>query len=190
MWLMHSATACTGAMLNEPVGLRSAALSEQYSIRNAQFRRGHLSVSFTDGDADYYPSSESWSGLTGNTINTVPASAAGSARARRLQAAADHHGMYIGPWHATGERLQNHLDFMEKNGLDSIVIDIKDDFGYLTYDSKLELPNSLGAVKDRIHIENLIEETHSRGFYVIGRIVVFKDQQLFKYKNNALHTEG
>ena len=118
-------------------------------------------------------------------MNTINSAGPGSARARRLEAAADRYGLYIGPWHAYGERLQNHLDFMERNGLDSIVIDIKDDFGYLTYDSNLELPNRIGAVKDRIHIENLIEKAHARGFYVIGRIVVFKDQQLFNYNNHA-----
>ena len=159
-------------------------LSETNSIQTAQFIENRIRVSFFDGTADYIPESRKWTMMNEHEVATAVTAAAGTARSKRLEAAADHRGMYIGPWHASGERLQNHLDFMENNGLESIVIDIKDDFGYLTYDSKLELPNSIGAVKDRIHIENLIAEAHKRNFYVIGRVVVFKDQQLFNYDNH------
>ena len=160
-------------------------LSAEHSIKTAQFAGNRLRLWFIDGTADYYPSTGSWSSLRNNPPEISGSTAAGAARSIRLNAADDHRGMYIGPWHASGERLKTHLDFMERNGLDSIVIDIKDDFGYLTYDSKLELPNRIGAVKDRIHIEELIKEAHKRNFYIIGRIVVFKDQQLFNYNNNA-----
>ncbi|MDC7227843.1 MAG: putative glycoside hydrolase [Spirochaetales bacterium] len=162
-------------------------LSQEHSIQTMQFTRSKLQVAFLDGTASYLPSDGSWSRMNEHEVVLSARTAAGAARARRLEAAADHQGMYIGPWHASGERLQNHLDFMERNGLESIVIDIKDDFGYLTYDSKLDLPNSIGAVKDRIHIKTLVAEAHKRGFYVIGRVVVFKDQQLFNY-NNYVYT--
>ena len=158
--------------------------SESHSILNAQFSGRTLNVSFIDGTADYKPADGEWTQLKAYDSFSALTEAAGPARLRRLETASDHLGMYIGTWHATGERLQKHLDFMERNGLDSIVIDIKDDYGYLTYGSELELPNSIGAVKDRIHIDTLLEEAHKRGFYVIGRIVVFKDQQLYNYNNN------
>ena len=158
--------------------------SETHSIRTAQFAGHALKVSFIDGDSDYIPGTGRWTAFRAAGSDSLVNNGAGPARSKRLQTAADRQGMYIGTWHATGERLRNHLDFMERNGLDSIVIDIKDDYGYLTYASELELPNSIGAVKDRIHIKNLVAEAHKRSIYVIGRIVVFKDQQLFNYYNH------
>ncbi len=164
--------------------IKIRGLSENNSIRTIQFEDGLLNVEFINGTADYSPSTGVWSEMKHNTDLLTSAVEQASARSKRLEAAADHQGMYIGPWHASGERLKAHLDFMEENGLESIVVDIKDDFGFLTYDSKLELPNRIGAVNDRLHIKNLIEEAHSRDIYVIGRIVVFKDKQLFHYNDN------
>ncbi len=160
-----------------------AGLSEHLSIQSMQFVKSRIEVRFFNEAADYFPQSEKWSEIRQRLPKVINSAESRPARTLRLEAAADHRGMYIGPWHSYGERLQNHLDFMERNGLESIVIDIKDDFGFLTYDSRLSLPNSIGAVKDRIHIENLVSEAHKRGFYVIGRIVVFKDKQLFHYNN-------
>lgn len=152
---------------------------ENKSIKTAQFAGDVLNVNFTDGTASYYPAKEQWSlfGPAGNI------SGPGPARSSRLEAAADRKGLYIGPSHASGERLTSHFDFMERNGLDSIVIDIKDDYGYLTYDSALEMPLEIGAVKPRIDLSSLVEKAHERGFYIIGRIVIFKDQRLFHYNN-------
>ncbi|MBI9105744.1 MAG: hypothetical protein JEZ04_03310 [Spirochaetales bacterium] len=150
------------------------------SIRTIQFSGTELDVYFTAGVSSYRPGSESWSAFSRGAENKLP----GAARAARLNTAADRKGLYIGPSHANGERLNSHFDFMERNGLDSLVIDIKDDYGYLTYDSDLEIPEKIGAVKPRIDLPALIEQAHERGFYIIGRIVIFKDQQLFNYNNN------
>ncbi|MDC7124509.1 MAG: putative glycoside hydrolase, partial [Spirochaetales bacterium] len=155
-------------------------LSEENSIVNIQFCGDTLKVSFRDGYADYNCETGSWSSMKPSLIHK---SEQNTARISRMKIAEDRKAIYVGTWHATGERLQKHLAFMERNGLDSIIVDIKDDYGFLTYGSKLEMPNKIGAVKDRIHIENLVAEAHKRGFYVIGRIVVFKDKQLYNYNN-------
>ena len=158
---------------------RIQGLSDEYSIRTIQGSRNRLEVIFTSGTAVYDPQSGRWSEFRGSS----PAEP-GPGRSARLDAAGDHRGMYIGPWHASGQRLLDHFDFMEKNGLDSFVIDIKDDFGYLTYDSKNETALLIGAVKPRIDLPSLIAEADRRGFYVIGRIVVFKDQRLYNYDSH------
>lgn len=152
---------------------------ENHSIKTVQFAGNNLNVYFTDGEASWDFQQGRWSGFRPSDDVPEP----GIARTSRLDAAADKRGLYIGPSHTSGDRLTAHLDFMERNGLDTVVVDIKDDYGYLTYDSKLELPLEIGAVKPRIHLATLLEETHKRGFYVIGRIVIFKDEQLFHYNN-------
>ena len=69
--------------------------------------------------------------------------------------------------------------------LNSMVVDFKDDFGWLTYDTRLELPYRVGAVSRRFRADELISKAHERGIYVIARIVVFKDRQLYNYANHG-----
>jgi hypothetical protein len=72
------------------------------------------------------------------------------------------------------------LDFLKAQGLNSIVLDFKDDDGYLTYDTKLEEPIRIGAVQKRFAIADIVQTAHANGLYLIGRIVVFRDKQLYK----------
>jgi len=154
--------------------------SEGRSIKTVQFSDGKLDVYYLDGKSSLDPASGGWSAY----VPDAGVGEAGIARTARQYSAEDRKGLYVGPSHANGDRLDAHLDFMERNGLDSLVIDIKDDYGYLTYDSDLEMPKKIGAVKTRIDLPNLIAKAHERGFYIIGRIVIFKDQQLFNYNNH------
>ncbi len=64
-----------------------------------------------------------------------------------------------------------------------MVVDFKDDFGWLTFNTNLELPYRVGAVDKRFELEELIEKAHAHGIYVVARIVVFKDRQLYNYEN-------
>ena len=152
---------------------------DRSSIETVQFTGGNLVVHFSDGESAYSPASGSWSALI-----RKEQSGAGYGRSSRLNAAADKKGLYIGPTHARGSRLLGHLDFMQKHDLNALVIDIKDDYGCLTYDSDLEMAERIGAVKPRIDLPELVRLAHERGIYVIGRIVIFKDKQLFNYNEH------
>ena len=68
---------------------------------------------------------------------------------------------------------------MKANGLDSMVVDFKDDFGVVTYDTALETPRSIGAVRKRIVLDDLVRKAHENGIYLIDRIVVFRDKMLY-----------
>lgn len=104
-------------------------------------------------------------------------------KSERLQLASDKFGIYVSSWHASGERLDDHLDFVLDNNMNSIIVDMKDDEGFVTYNSKLSLALATGAVKNRFNIESLLDKAHDKGVYVIARIPVFKDTVLFKYEN-------
>ncbi|HEY8344886.1 MAG TPA: putative glycoside hydrolase, partial [Bacillota bacterium] len=111
-------------------------------------------------------------GRTGETL-----SAEAEARRRR---AADKYGIYVNyAW----KKFEDHLPFIKKHNLNSIVVDFKNDQGLLTYNTKLAFPYQIGAVSQKFRIEELIEKAHANGVYVIGRVVVFKDRQLHKYNN-------
>ena len=63
---------------------------------------------------------------------------------RPLAQAAQRHGIYLSAWSAAG-RLPEFLEFLQQHGLNSFVVDLKDDSGYLTYDSELALASRAGS---------------------------------------------
>ena len=97
----------------------------------------------------------------------------------RMAAAADKYGIYVSSRWASGTHLKTHLDFLKAQGLNSLVVDFKDDDGYLTYDTRLEEPLRIGAVRKRFSIEDIVQTAHENGLYLVGRIVVFRDKQLY-----------
>jgi hypothetical protein len=99
----------------------------------------------------------------------------------RQRKAADRAGIYVSSFRASGADLAKHLKFLQYHGLNSLVVDCKDDFGTVTYDTALELPRVVGAVDKRFSLEELLRSAHEAGIYVIGRVVVFKDRHLYNY---------
>jgi hypothetical protein len=100
-------------------------------------------------------------------------------RHERLRRASRRFGIYVSSYRARGEDLDNHLRFIKDNGMNSLVVDCKDDFGWLAYDTELVLPKRIGAVNKRFDLEELLDKAHQQGIYVIARLVVFKDRQLY-----------
>ena len=104
---------------------------------------------------------------------------------RPLAHAAQRHGIYLSAWSAAA-RLPEFLEFLQQHGLNSFVVDLKDDSGYLTYDSELALAHEMGAVHGPIRLDELVAEAHAAGIYVIGRMVVFKDRFLYRWQDHRL----
>lgn len=104
-------------------------------------------------------------------------------RKERLELASDKYGIYISSWQASDEKLDNHLQFVLDNNMNSIIVDLKDDHGYLTYDSSLAVAREVGSLSTRFHIEELLEKAHEKGIYVIARLPVFKDSVMYRFDN-------
>jgi hypothetical protein len=102
----------------------------------------------------------------------------------RQRKAAEQYGIYLKSWNASGKDLEKHLNFLADNGLNAIVVDVKDDLGRVTYNTELELPKKIGSVREHIDIRELLKAAHEKGIYVIGRIVCFQDPYLYRYDNN------
>ena len=75
------------------------------------------------------------------------------------------------------QALYHLLDTTEIN---AVVLDIKGDYGLLSYKSGVPLADQIGANSSPTidDLDQLLQTLHSRGAYVIGRIVVFKDTML------------
>lgn len=94
-------------------------------------------------------------------------------------------GIYVTAYSAGGERMATLLDLLDKTELNAMVIDLKDDAGYITYKTENEKLKKLGTpqrfIKD---ISKLITTLKEHEVYPIARIVVFKDSVLAKNHPN------
>jgi hypothetical protein len=82
---------------------------------------------------------------------------------------------------ASDEGISRYLDIVERNGLNSIVIDMKDDFGLLRFKPEDELLRQKGYVSQHAIRDDFIPRFKERRVYLIARVVVFKDRHLSQY---------
>ncbi len=73
------------------------------------------------------------------------------------------------------------LDMLRKGLINAIELDLKDESGIVGYDSKIPMALKIGAVKPSYDIHKAVDEIHSLGGRVIGRVVAFRDPVLAKW---------
>ena len=101
-------------------------------------------------------------------------------------------GIYVTGHSAGGAKFSKLVDLMDTTDLNAMVIDIKDDFGNLTYipadDSPLkELDIGKPYISDP---QEMLKEMADKEIYPIGRIVVFKDSVLAEKRPDLSFTDG
>ncbi|MDQ0195876.1 putative glycoside hydrolase [Paenibacillus wynnii] len=95
-------------------------------------------------------------------------------------------GIYVTAYSAGGARMETLLNLLDQTELNSMVIDIKDDAGYITYKTDNVNLQTLGKPQPFIgDVNKLMERLKKHDVYPIARIVVFKDTVLAK-KNPQL----
>lgn len=72
------------------------------------------------------------------------------------------------------------MGMIEESNLNAVVIDVKDDWGNITVDFDTDNEDIQYANTKLINAKTLIDDLHSRGIYVIGRITTFKDSIITK----------
>jgi hypothetical protein len=98
-------------------------------------------------------------------------------------------------FYGIGDKSLRHaaLDVIQRTEVNALVIDLKGDRGGVSFKSSIPLATQIGAqkittIKD---VSGLVSELHAKGLYVIGRIVVFKDNPLASaHPELALKTKG
>jgi hypothetical protein len=99
-------------------------------------------------------------------------------------------GIYVTGHSAGGAKFDQLLSLLKNTELNAMVIDIKDDFGNLTYQPKQSSPY-YGISKDYIKDPRIVLKTlEKEKIYPIARIVVFKDTVLANKKPEWSFKEG
>lgn len=94
----------------------------------------------------------------------------------------------------TDAGLDAHLATLEKNRLNMLVVDMKDDIGTIRYNSKDPLVLRKGKFGRGIDLETFVQKAKARNLYLVARIVVFKDKALASWDGSKYavwdRTEG
>lgn len=101
-------------------------------------------------------------------------------------------GIYVTGHSAGGQRFESLVDLVDKTDLNAMVIDVKDDYGNVTFE--FEEGTELGAlgigqpyINDPRAVLELMEE---KQIYPIARITVFKDTLLAEKRPDLSFTDG
>lgn len=88
--------------------------------------------------------------------------------------------LYLTFWGASNnsKTLKRILKIIDKTEVNSVVMDIKNEYGSTSFLTSFKEANSYGAHKERTNrnIEKFIETMKARNIYTIARIVTFKDE--------------
>ena len=97
-------------------------------------------------------------------------------------------GLYVNRWAANGNRIWQLIAVAKRTEVNALVIDVKDDRGYLLYRSSVPLVRSVGA--DRFtpmpaaRLRAVLDTMRAHGIHPIARIVVAKDPLLANAKRD------
>jgi hypothetical protein len=85
--------------------------------------------------------------------------------------------------HVTGEvagdpaRWEAMLDLKDRTELNGVMLDLKDEYGLIYYESKVETAIDANALYPTYDLAQIARDVADRGLYLIGRIVTFQDPQ-------------
>ena len=92
---------------------------------------------------------------------------------------------YSSPLHWK-QKLHQIRSLLKGNFYNGMVVDVKDDQGYVRYASQVPLAKKIGAVRKSIQLRELIRFAHKHKKWMVARIVVFKDPVLFRNPEYAI----
>ena len=95
-------------------------------------------------------------------------------------------GLYVNRWAALGQKMWQLIGVARTTEINSLVIDVKDDRGYVLYKSRVPLARAIGAdtfmPMRAERMRAVLDTMRSHNIYPIARIVVVKDPLLAEHK--------
>lgn len=95
-------------------------------------------------------------------------------------------GLYVNRWAALGDRMWQLVDIAKRTEVNALVIDVKDDRGFVLYRSRVPLAQQIGADTNRPmsarRLHAVLDSLRAAGIFPIARIVVAKDPLLASKK--------
>ncbi len=89
--------------------------------------------------------------------------------------------LYVSFWAAGSKKYMKRILRLAKDTeINTVIIDVKNEYGDLSYKTDVKLAGKIGAHDNRriFNIKRFVKELKDEGLYVIGRVVVFKDERL------------
>ena len=87
--------------------------------------------------------------------------------------------LYLTGWTVgIDEKLQHFIELAKTTEINAYVVDIKDDDGFVSYESNVPAIREIDGWKRKYDVERVIKAFHDNGIPVIGRLVCFKDPYL------------
>ncbi len=127
-------------------------------------------------DTRTHPNSDKQVQVTHNSATAKPGVPRGP---RKFTVPQPLRGVYSTAWIAGSPKIDEIISFMKKTNLNSLVIDVKDDTGIISFPSEVPLAKEIGARSYRIgKLKELLARLRNENIYTIARIVVFKDPLL------------
>jgi hypothetical protein len=91
-------------------------------------------------------------------------------------------GLYVNRWAAIGTRMYDLIATAQRTEINTLVIDVKDDRGFVLYRSSVPLARAIGADTNRPmrrdRLRAALDTMRALGIYPVARIVVIKDPLL------------
>ena len=163
-----------------------------------------MQLSLTDGTVEPLEGFDAWCdklASAGPTVNAayVPKEASGvgyplqlgelwllhpdAIRSDWAQAANNKKSLYASVYQLRNDAgIRKYRSLLSANKLNSIVIDMKDDYGLLRFEPESALLRQKGKVTQyKIDVDKVVSSFKADGVYLIARIVVFKDRNLASY---------
>jgi hypothetical protein len=95
-------------------------------------------------------------------------------------------GLYVNRWAALGQKMWQLVDVAKTTEVNALVIDVKDDRGFVLYRSRVPLARGIGADTNMpmrpARLRAVLDTMRAHGIYPIARIVVAKDPLLAQAK--------
>ena len=91
-------------------------------------------------------------------------------------------GLYVNRWAALGAKMNQMIELAKTTEVNALVIDVKDDRGFVLYRSKVPLARQIGADTNSpmsaARVRAMLDTLRAHDIYAIARIVVVKDPLL------------
>ena len=94
-------------------------------------------------------------------------------------------GIYLNPYSVSNEKkIDNYIKLANDLGLNAFVVDLKDDMGYIDYDTSVDLAIKMKSKRKLVKLDYLLEKCKVPGIKIIARLVCFKDYIAYEYNKN------
>ncbi len=91
--------------------------------------------------------------------------------------------LYLTGWTvSSAKKLEHYANLANTTEINSYVVDIKDDDGFVGYESQVPEVREVGGWMKKYDVDKMIKTFHDNNVHVIGRIVCFKDTVLSSKK--------